>query len=129
MRTLPLFQTLLICIGIVIPSCSAAPVFNATEVYKNRKVRQLNFDKIKALPESLPPGKLGKIFRKFQPYLYIKNGCSSYPAVDAQGRVNKGLGADDLGKDEDVCRSSKGQLYVRARQMKSTYAIMYSWYM
>ncbi|KAF2150629.1 NPP1-domain-containing protein [Myriangium duriaei CBS 260.36] len=78
-------------------------------------------------PQSVPSGELGTLYLRFQPHLYVQNGCVPFPAVDAAG--NTGGGLAPTGSSNGGCSSSPGQVYARAGTHNGRYGIMYAWYM
>ncbi|KAL4865093.1 hypothetical protein BDV12DRAFT_200476 [Aspergillus spectabilis] len=91
----------------------------------------IDHDAVVALPETVPSGTLGDIYRAYLPYLKVEDGCVPFPAVDAEGNTNAGL--EPTGVSNGDCSSSTGQIYARSTMSDgtdSTYGpgIMYSWY-
>ncbi|KAL4875264.1 necrosis inducing protein-domain-containing protein [Aspergillus karnatakaensis] len=91
----------------------------------------IDHDAVAGLPETLPSGTLGDIYRAYQPYLEVEDGCVPFPAVDADGNTSGGLAP--TGSSTGDCSSSTGQVYARSTMsdgLDATYGagIMYSWY-
>ncbi|QDS75795.1 hypothetical protein FKW77_000112 [Venturia effusa] len=84
-------------------------------------------DDIVGLAAAIPSGAAGAVYKAYQPYLYVYNGCVPFPAVDASGNTNEGLSPS--GASNGDCSISTGQVYVRAAQSGSYYGVMYAWYM
>lgn len=42
---------------------------------------------LRPLPQMIPDSDIGQLYLRFQPYLYILNGCRPFPAVDAEGNI------------------------------------------
>ncbi|ETN03903.1 hypothetical protein PPTG_15220 [Phytophthora nicotianae INRA-310] len=88
---------------------------------------KLEYDEVAPFPEVLPTTTESKVALKFKPQLHISNGCHPYPAVDADGNTNAGLGITE------VLTSCKGsplgsQVYGRVTEYEGVVAIMYAWY-
>ncbi|KAK5137895.1 hypothetical protein LTR08_006664 [Meristemomyces frigidus] len=77
--------------------------------------------------QTVPTGTEGTLMLKYQPYLYVVDGCVPFPAVDATGETSAGL--SPTGVSNGQCSSSTGQVYARSGVYNDAYAIMYSWYM
>ncbi|KAL5337202.1 necrosis inducing protein-domain-containing protein [Aspergillus crustosus] len=91
----------------------------------------IGHDEVVALPETIPSGTIGDVYRAYLPYLAVDDGCVPYPAVDAEGNTSDGL--NPTGASNGGCSSSTGQIYARSTMadgLDATYgaAIMYSWY-
>lgn len=85
------------------------------------------------MPEALPEGRIGDLYRRFIPDLRLVYGdCSPVAAVDAQGKTSGGL--TDVDKDSKSCRQPIGQIYARGIEKDDPEnkwgmpAIMYAWY-
>ncbi|KAB8070600.1 necrosis inducing protein [Aspergillus leporis] len=87
----------------------------------------IDHDKVVGFPETVPEGATGDVYKAYQPYLKVVNGCVPFPAVDAKGNTNAGL--DIAGSNNGDCSKSSGQIYVRGGKSGDKYALMYSWYM
>ena len=53
-----------------------------------RRYTVLDHDAVVGFPQAVPAGTLGSLYLKYKPYLYVKNGCVPFPAVDAEGNVS-----------------------------------------
>lgn len=89
----------------------------------------IDYESLKPLPQMIPSNSTGDLYKKYQPYLYINNGCHAYTAVDLHGQLSSGVAVSDSASDSKVCSDPKmGQVYVRSGKYKKTFAIMYAWY-
>ncbi|POM59021.1 NPP1-like protein [Phytophthora palmivora] len=88
---------------------------------------KLPYDQVAPFPEVLPTTTENAVALKFKPQLHISNGCHPYPAVDADGNTNGGLGST---KVFTSCEGSPlgSQVYGRMLKYKDVVAIMYAWY-
>ncbi|KAH8650987.1 putative NPP1 domain protein [Xylariales sp. PMI_506] len=87
----------------------------------------IDADAVVGFAETVPDDTEGDLMLKWQPYLYVVDGCVPFPAVDAEGDTSAGLAP--TGEPDGDCSSSTGQVYARAESYNDAYAIMYSWYM
>ncbi|PIL33810.1 hypothetical protein GSI_04435 [Ganoderma sinense ZZ0214-1] len=87
----------------------------------------LPHDEIVGFPETVPDTRVGQLYLKYKPHLYVANGCVPFPAVDAEGNTSGGL--EPTGDPSGDCSSSTGQVYARAESFNNAFALMYSWYM
>ncbi|KAF2770302.1 NPP1-domain-containing protein, partial [Teratosphaeria nubilosa] len=83
-------------------------------------------DEVVGFSQTFPDSTEGTLMLKYQPYLYVVDGCVPFPAVDAEGDTSAGLAP--TGDPSGDCSSSTGQVYARAAAYNGAYAIMYSWY-
>ncbi|EEY65232.1 NPP1-like protein [Phytophthora infestans T30-4] len=85
------------------------------------------YDEVVPFPEVLPTTTENKVALKFKPQLHISSGCHPYPAVDADGNTNAGLG---ITKVFTSCEGSPqgSQVYGRMTEYEGVVAIMYAWY-
>ncbi|SPO03309.1 related to NPP1 domain protein [Cephalotrichum gorgonifer] len=117
MRTTGLLEALS-CMASLAPLVSGLP-------FTKRAV--IAHDAVVGFPETVPSGDLGNLYLKYKPRLKVFNGCVPFPAVEADGDTSGGL--SPTGSPSGGCSPSTGQVYARAAQHGSAYAIMYSWYM
>ena len=47
----------------------------------------LPHDEIVGFPETVPDTRVGQLYLKYKPHLYVANGCVPFPAVDAEGNT------------------------------------------
>ncbi|PBP23642.1 hypothetical protein BUE80_DR005297 [Diplocarpon rosae] len=95
---------------------------------ERRGVGTLPAHEIVGLPEAVPNNMTGLLYKTYQPFLHVLNGCLPFPAVDINGNINEGL--PTTGGEENDCSSSVGQIYARGFQGENgSYAILYSVYM
>lgn len=47
----------------------------------------IDHDKVVGLPESVPSGIKGEVYKAYQPFLKVDEGCVPFPAVDAEGNT------------------------------------------
>ncbi|OWY92406.1 Necrosis inducing protein NPP1, partial [Phytophthora megakarya] len=64
---------------------------------------------------------------KYKPQLYIRDGCASFPAVNAAGEITGGLKGT---KDIEGCEKAPlgSQMYGRSTWYQDKWAMMYAWY-
>ncbi|KAG9234897.1 putative NPP1 domain protein [Amylocarpus encephaloides] len=86
----------------------------------------IGHDAVVGFPETVPSGTVGAVYKAYQPFLKVVNGCVPFPAVDASG--NTGGGLSPSGSSNGGCSSSTGQIYTRGTTYGNYYAVMYSWY-
>lgn len=88
---------------------------------------KLGYNKVAPFPEILPTTAENSVALKFKPQLHISSGCYPYPAVDADGNTNAGLG---ITKVFTACKGSPlgSQVYGRMLEYKGVVGIMYAWY-
>ncbi|KAG3009939.1 hypothetical protein PC120_g15339 [Phytophthora cactorum] len=99
----------------------------ALSCFASVPAEKLAYDQVAPFPEVPPSTTENKVALKFKPQLHISNGCHPYPAVDADGNTNAGLGITQ------VLTSCKGsplgsQVYGRVTEYEGVVAIMYAWY-
>lgn len=110
----------------------------------------IDHDHVVGLPETVPDGIKGEVYKAYQPYLKVEEGCVPFPAVDAEGNTryfihplpyilpheantkrNSG-GLFTSGPSDGDCSNSTGQVYTRGGSSNSNetdaYALMYAWY-
>ncbi|XWW94508.1 hypothetical protein V2A60_002451 [Cordyceps javanica] len=88
---------------------------------------RLAHDKVVEFPETLPEGLRGELYKRYQPFLEVHDGCIPFPAVDKDGNVNDGLDKGDGGPSNE-CDFGKGQVYARGAVKDGKFGLMYSWY-
>ncbi|GMF30191.1 unnamed protein product [Phytophthora lilii] len=88
---------------------------------------KLPYDQVAPFQEVLPTTTEAAVALKFKPQLHISNGCHPYPAVDADGNTNAGLGVTEIFTS---CKESPlgSQVYGRVKEYEGVVAIMYAWY-
>ncbi|KAF7186565.1 NLP effector protein 1, partial [Pseudocercospora fuligena] len=86
----------------------------------------IDSDAVVGFAQTVPDTTEGILMLKWQPYLYVVDGCVPFPAVDEAGDTSAGL--SPTGDPSGDCDSSTGQVYARAESYNDAYAIMYSWY-
>ncbi|KAI4593584.1 hypothetical protein LQW54_000601 [Pestalotiopsis sp. IQ-011] len=86
----------------------------------------IDHDAVVGFPQTVPDTTTGELMLKWQPLLYVVDGCVPFPAVDAEGNTSAGLAPS--GDPSGDCDSSTGQIYSRAESYNGAFAIMYSWY-
>lgn len=47
----------------------------------------IDHDQVEGLPETVPSGTMGDLYKAYQPYLKVESGCVPFPAVDAEGNT------------------------------------------
>lgn len=47
----------------------------------------IDHDQVEGLPETVPNGIKGDVYKAYQPYLKVFEGCVPFPAVDAEGNT------------------------------------------
>ncbi|KAK2049975.1 NPP1-domain-containing protein, partial [Colletotrichum somersetense] len=87
----------------------------------------IDHDKVKALPQNASSGLDGELELRFNPDLYIQQGCEIYPAVDAGGNLSGGLRPTGPRRGDCSARGN-GQVYARLGMSKGRTGIMYSYY-
>nr|AEZ06579.1 Nep1-like protein [Hyaloperonospora arabidopsidis] len=87
----------------------------------------LPHDKIVPLIQPKPITTSDKAALKYKPQLYVANGCSSFPAVNAAGKTNGGL-KGTKGASKCGVSPTGSQVYGRSKWYKGDWAIMFSWY-
>jgi hypothetical protein len=107
----------LVGLAIATPISSSSPLF--------RRANCSAVDLV-GLNEAVPETTEGALMLQWQPYLYVEDGCVPFPAVDSTGCTSAGM--SPTGDPSGDCDSSTGQVYARAEEYNSAYAIMYSWY-
>lgn len=101
-------------------------------------------DAVVGFAQTVPSTTEGTLMLKYQPYLYVVDGCVPFPAVDEDGNTRYpaysslhpqrniltplSAGLAPSGDPSGDCSSSTGQIYARAETYDGSYAIMYSWY-
>ncbi|KAK7518804.1 uncharacterized protein IWZ02DRAFT_489620 [Phyllosticta citriasiana] len=68
--------------------------------------------KMRPLPETVPKGVSGELYRKFRLYVVVDGGCAPLPVVDEEGNTG----------------DKEGQVYVHSGWHRHQFAIMYAWY-
>ncbi|KAI9052946.1 hypothetical protein LZ554_003218 [Drepanopeziza brunnea f. sp. 'monogermtubi'] len=98
----------------------------ASPIAELNKRSVLAHDAVVSLPETVPIGPLGDLYRRYQPILMVAGGCVPFPAVDADGNVGGGLGT--TGSANGGCSQSTGQIYVRSADYGGNIVLIYAWY-
>ncbi|KAK7544074.1 necrosis inducing protein-domain-containing protein [Phyllosticta citribraziliensis] len=83
--------------------------------------------KVRPLPEMVPKGVPGELYRIFRPYLVVEGGCAPLPVVDEEGSTGCGFAPPDE-ESSDYFSDKEGQVYVRSGWHRHQFAIMYAWY-
>jgi len=52
-----------------------------------KNITYVKYSKMKPLDEMIPSDDIGAAYKKYQPYLYIDDGCKPYPAIDLKARI------------------------------------------
>lgn len=47
----------------------------------------IDHDQVEGFPETVPSSATGEVYKAYQPYLKVNNGCVPFPAVDAEGNT------------------------------------------
>lgn len=47
----------------------------------------IDYDKVKGFEKSVPDNSVGFMITEYQPYLDVRSGCVSFPAVDIDGNI------------------------------------------
>lgn len=47
----------------------------------------IDHEQVAGLPETVPSGIKGEVYKAYQPYLKVDEGCVPFPAVDAEGNT------------------------------------------
>lgn len=63
---------------------SPLPSSGATTLLKRSTIAS---NEIVGLNETIPDGYFGDLYKAYQPYLKIRNGCVPFPAVDIDGNT------------------------------------------
>lgn len=63
---------------------SPLPRSSATTLLKRATIAS---SKIVGLTETIPDGHFGDLYKAYQPYLKVRNGCVPFPAVDIDGNT------------------------------------------
>ncbi|KUI55454.1 hypothetical protein VP1G_02838 [Cytospora mali] len=112
-------------LALVVSAALAAP--SRTHSSLNAKRSDIPSDDVVGFDTTVADDTEGDLMLKWQPYLYVVDGCVPFPAVDAEGDTSAGL--SPTGSADGDCSSSTGQVYSRAGTYDDYYMIMYSWYM
>jgi hypothetical protein len=51
----------------------------------------INHDSVVGLTETVPYGAIGALYKAYQPFLYVADGCVPFPAVNAAGDTRYAL--------------------------------------
>ncbi|CAG8958334.1 hypothetical protein HYFRA_00000691 [Hymenoscyphus fraxineus] len=86
----------------------------------------IGHDDVAGFPQTIPGGTTGAVYRAYQPFLKVNNGCVPFPAVNSKGDTSGGLKPSGL--SNGGCSKSTGQVYVRQGGANGRTALMYSWY-
>ncbi|OWZ00059.1 Necrosis inducing protein NPP1 [Phytophthora megakarya] len=99
----------------------------ALSLFDPLQAEKLPYNEVVPFPEVLPTITENAVALKFKPQLHISSGCHPYPAVDAEGNTNAGLG---ITKVFTACKGSPlgSQVYGRMIEYEGIVGIMYAWY-
>lgn len=122
------FLLTLLFLTLVVTVSLAAPTPKTDDAPVVADVPRIDYDKIQPLPEMIPNNVTGKLYKRFQPYFNVESGCNSYPVITSKREISRGLAMNASGSDIDLCRKSKGQVYVRSGRLGDRFAIMYAYY-
>uniref|UniRef100_H3GB28 Necrosis inducing-like protein NPP1 type n=1 Tax=Phytophthora ramorum TaxID=164328 RepID=H3GB28_PHYRM len=84
--------------------------------------------KVAPITQPSPSTTAEKVGVKFKPQLTIRDGCVSFPAVNAAGETNAGLKEGDSGGIGCSSAPLGSQVYGRSAWYNGKYAILYAWY-
>ncbi|OWZ05920.1 LOW QUALITY PROTEIN: Necrosis inducing protein NPP1, partial [Phytophthora megakarya] len=87
----------------------------------------INHDQVQPFAQPDPVTVSEKAAVKFKPQLVIRDGCASFPAVNAAGEITGGLKGT---KDTEDCEEAPlgPQMYGRSAWYQDKWAIVYAWY-
>lgn len=87
------------CLTAVTTTALAAPVIDVEVHHAHLLVREeaeperpenltyVKYNKLKPLPETIPSGLQGELYKTFQPYFFSDGACIPYPAIGIDGQV------------------------------------------
>ncbi|ETI33852.1 hypothetical protein F442_19290 [Phytophthora nicotianae P10297] len=87
----------------------------------------INHDQVQPFAQPDPVTISEKAAVKYRPQLHVKDGCASFPAVNAAGDITGGLKPT---KETDGCAEAPlgSQMYGRSKWYQDRWAMMFAWY-
>ncbi|GMF20173.1 unnamed protein product [Phytophthora lilii] len=102
-------------------------VIPAVALFNCQDVESIDHDKVQPFTQPEPITISEKSGVKFEPVVFINDGCASYPAVNAAGEITGGL-KGTKGASDCTDPPFGTQTYGRASWHNDKYAIMFAWY-
>ncbi|OWZ01948.1 Necrosis inducing protein NPP1 [Phytophthora megakarya] len=87
----------------------------------------IDHDQVQPFDQPEPVTISEKAAVKYKPQLFIRDGCASFPAVNAAGEITGGLKGT---KNTEDCEKAPlgSQMYGRSTWYQDKWAMMYAWY-